>query len=234
MHDIYEEINDVDLLCDTAKWYDYCEGAIDSGWFLRFICGNISFAISPDAWTKNAPIPILNRQQELIQHMSGRILDIGCNTGVFVLRLRQLGLDAHGIDGAQTFVKIAKAYAQLFKVEPTIFDRGLIQSTSKLDESFDCVHAQEIIEHLPDASLAVAEVHRILRRGGLFLGSVPYKEEPHHHPGHFVYFDEEVVEKMLSPDFKIEKLIVTGSKFPNGHKKSKKDTKQLLWVARKK
>jgi SAM-dependent methyltransferase len=221
------------LINDFQKWHEYCEDAIDSGWFLRFICGNPSFSINPSAWMDDEPIEILNRQNALIPYLSGKILDIGCNTGVFAFHLIQLGLDAQGIDGASTFIKIAQAYAQLFNVDPRLFDTGLIQNTGKEDEFFDCVHAQEIIEHLPETKDAIDEVHRILRPGGLFVGGVPYKEDPHHHPGHFAYFDEDVITGMLEEKFKIEKIMVEGSKYPKGHRKSKKDTLQLLWVARK-
>jgi len=233
---IFTEINDGELVGDHAKWYQYCDGVVDEDWFLRFICNNPSFSIPHEAWIDNAPINVINRQDAMIKYLNGRILDVGCNTGVFVSKLRQLQKDVHGVDGSSIFIRIAKAYAKLFKDDTSRYKLGLIQDIPHEDSAFDTVHAQEIIEHLPNTDVAIQEVKRVLKSNGRFCGSVPYKEDPHHHPGHFNYFDEVVVRNMLeSHGFVIEALFVEGSKKKaKGGSISKNDSAQLLWVARMK
>jgi SAM-dependent methyltransferase len=41
------------------------------------------------------------------------------------------------------------------------------------DESLDLVTALDVLEHLPDDRRAAAEIHRVLRPGGRFVGAVP-------------------------------------------------------------
>jgi SAM-dependent methyltransferase len=43
-------------------------------------------------------------------------------------------------------------------------------------ESFDAVLAVEVIEHIPEIGQALAEAARVLRRGGLLVVTVPYRE----------------------------------------------------------
>jgi SAM-dependent methyltransferase len=43
------------------------------------------------------------------------------------------------------------------------------------DASFDVVFADNVLEHLPDPAAVFAEVARVLRPGGVFLGKTPNK-----------------------------------------------------------
>ena len=46
------------------------------------------------------------------------------------------------------------------------------------DASFDTVIAFDVLEHVPDDIAAMRELHRVLRRGGLALVTVPQKDPP--------------------------------------------------------
>jgi SAM-dependent methyltransferase len=56
---------------------------------------------------------------------------------------------------------------------------GLIQALPFIDEVFDVVVASEVVEHLGDdiLSAGLAEIHRVLKPGGVFLGTVPFQED---------------------------------------------------------
>jgi SAM-dependent methyltransferase len=60
----------------------------------------------------------------------------------------------------------------------TIDDRGIrhedIVRSSFADASLDCVASFDVLEHVPDASPAFAEVARVLRVGGLFFWTAPF------------------------------------------------------------
>jgi SAM-dependent methyltransferase len=43
------------------------------------------------------------------------------------------------------------------------------------DESFDLIFADNVLEHLPDPEKVFAEIYRLLRPGGIFLGKTPNK-----------------------------------------------------------
>ncbi len=52
---------------------------------------------------------------------------------------------------------------------------GLGESIPYPDASFDLVFADNVFEHLPDPARVFAEVARVLRPGGVFLGKTPNK-----------------------------------------------------------
>lgn len=56
---------------------------------------------------------------------------------------------------------------------------GKIQSIPLRDAMVDAVVASEVVEHLDDATLArgLTEIYRVLKPGGLFLGTVPFEED---------------------------------------------------------
>ena len=95
-----------------------------------------------------------------------RVLDLGCRSGALTRHL----LDGNEVVGVDVDpAALAKAAAlgiepvQANVEEPLPFD----------DESFDAVVAGELLEHLQFPDALVAEVRRVLRPGGVLVGSVP-------------------------------------------------------------
>ncbi len=96
-----------------------------------------------------------------------RVLDVGCRTGALT-RYYAAGNDVVGVDvdsdalgRARERLGIETLWADAEEGFP--FD----------DASFDVVVMGEILEHLADPAAAVANVLRVLRPGGRFVGSVP-------------------------------------------------------------
>lgn len=56
---------------------------------------------------------------------------------------------------------------------------GKIQAIPLRDATLDAIVASEVVEHLDDTTLALglAEIRRVLKPGGLFLGTVPFEED---------------------------------------------------------
>jgi SAM-dependent methyltransferase len=48
------------------------------------------------------------------------------------------------------------------------------------DESFDCVIANHVLEHVSDVPRALAEIRRVLKTGGLAILQTPYSAKLHH------------------------------------------------------
>jgi SAM-dependent methyltransferase len=74
--------------------------------------------------------------------------------------------------------------------------------------SFDAVVAAEVIEHIPEVEIALAEAARVLRPGGRLVVTVPYREtlrrircpecgEEFEPNGHVHSFDETRLESLL-------------------------------------
>jgi ubiquinone/menaquinone biosynthesis C-methylase UbiE len=99
------------------------------------------------------------------------ILDLGCGTGTFVVRLKRqyptaqvIGLDPDpkAILRADTKLRRAGVSVQL--------DRGFSDQLPYKDESFDRVFSSFMFHHLDDQERAktLREVFRVLKRGGSF------------------------------------------------------------------
>jgi SAM-dependent methyltransferase len=96
-----------------------------------------------------------------------RVLDLGCRTGALT-RYYAPGNEVVGVDVDHDALTRA---AERLGVETVWAD---VEAGLPFDvASFDAVVAGELLEHLADPAAAVAEVLRVLRPGGVFVGSVP-------------------------------------------------------------
>jgi len=104
-----------------------------------------------------------------------RVLNIGVGSGGLERLLEERGVVVYALDPSLETIKQLQAElglgdrAQLGYSEVIPFD----------DEFFDKVIMTEVLEHLPDDSLhaTLDEVRRVLRPGGVFVGTVPYREK---------------------------------------------------------
>jgi SAM-dependent methyltransferase len=95
-------------------------------------------------------------------------LDAGCALGFVVEALRDLGLDAEGVDVSYYAVDHATAGARGHVRQGSLLDRLPFD-----DAEFDVVTALETLEHLPPDSIptAIAELRRVCR--GYLLATIP-------------------------------------------------------------
>lgn len=101
------------------------------------------------------------------------ILDFGCGPGYVAVELVRLGAaHVHGVDLNAGFVARARQVA----ADAGVSDRVTIHHTT--DETVplaagavDRVYCKNVLEYVPDAAAAVAEVARVLRPGGTLVAS---------------------------------------------------------------
>src|SRR5438445_7252417 len=122
-----------------------------------------------------------------------RVLDLGCRDGALT-QAYAAGNEVVGVDADRD----ALAEAEKLGIETHWAD--LDDHLPFEEASFDVVAAGELLEHLRDPLRAVAEVRRVLRAGGTFVGSVPnaYRlknrlrflagRSPHEDPTHLQLF----------------------------------------------
>lgn len=94
-----------------------------------------------------------------------RILDVGCAMGGFLKHLDSKGfINLYGIDMIKAYVD--KADNENIKV-------GSVYKIPFEDDSFDIVILDQVLEHLFNLRLAMKEIRRVLKRGGLVYIGVP-------------------------------------------------------------
>jgi 2-polyprenyl-3-methyl-5-hydroxy-6-metoxy-1,4-benzoquinol methylase len=118
-------------------------------------------------------MPLFDRQIKVLDCIEGdTIVDIGCYTGAFVREASRRFPDKTviGIDYFEDNIRIAQL------LYPDIRDRFQRMSVYRLeiaDASVDCITLQEVLEHLEGAALAIKEVNRVIKPGGVLVVSVP-------------------------------------------------------------
>jgi SAM-dependent methyltransferase len=96
---------------------------------------------------------------------TGRVLDLGCGTGLMLERLQHL--DPVGLD----FSPLSLQYCRRRGARHLV--RADVVKLPFASNSMDLVLALDLIEHVKDDAALAAEVHRILRPGGWFMATVP-------------------------------------------------------------
>ncbi len=128
-------------------------------------------AYNAQMWGEFAVTKIDSRMRKarelLLQEPQGRILDIGCVRGEFLQPFIEKGWTAHGveIDAAQA----ERAGRNGVNAVACDVTSGLPFA----DETFDCVYAGEVIEHLVDTDFFLSEIYRVTKRGGCTVLTTP-------------------------------------------------------------
>jgi 2-polyprenyl-3-methyl-5-hydroxy-6-metoxy-1,4-benzoquinol methylase len=97
---------------------------------------------------------------------SGRLLEIGCNTGFFLKVAKDEGWEPVGVEISKTMAEIAH---RQFEVETKAGDWVVQQ----YDKGFDAVYCSHVIEHIPDPSSWMKRFREVLNPGGILCLSVP-------------------------------------------------------------
>ncbi len=152
-----------------------------------------------------------------------RVLDLGCRDGVITEYFIEgndvtgVDIDSHALDKAH----------RMLGIKTLCFD---IQSDNWPIESnlFDAVVAGELLEHIYFPKEVMGKIHKILKPGGLFMGSVPNafalknrikylfaikRGTPLEDPMHVNQFSWHELRELLGANFKEVKLFPLGKKY---------------------
>jgi ubiquinone/menaquinone biosynthesis C-methylase UbiE len=97
--------------------------------------------------------------------VDGPILDAGCGTG---LNLRALPVGSVGLDINPRNIDVLNQ--RLPQHEAVLGD---IEDMPFEDETFTGVLCTEVLEHVPDPHTALKQIWRVLKPGGILVGTVP-------------------------------------------------------------
>ncbi len=112
---------------------------------------------------------------------NARILDIGSASGAFVAACTKLGYRCEGIEPSERAREDAARLGEHLGLQLRVL-AGTAESIPYEDETFDLVHASNVIEHVKDVDRAFAEAFRVLRPGCVFWFTAassmcPYQDE---------------------------------------------------------
>ncbi|WP_431041478.1 class I SAM-dependent methyltransferase [Streptomyces sp. P1-3] len=104
---------------------------------------------------------------ELEPHM--RVLDIGCGPGTITADLAELVPQGHvtAVDAAPGVLDRARAVADERGLANVDFAVADIHDLDSPDDSFDVVHAHQVLQHVGDPVRALREMYRVCRPGGV-------------------------------------------------------------------
>ncbi len=117
---------------------------------------------------------VIKRAIELAPCEKPRVLDYGCGTGTLVAMARLEGNDFYGADTFGTGYAAWEdqvsegAEGAIMRIENGRMDVP--------DEHFDVVVSNQVFEHIDDPPVALTEIARVLKPGGVFIALFPARD----------------------------------------------------------
>jgi SAM-dependent methyltransferase len=111
---------------------------------------------------------------------SVKVIDVGCGAGRHAFEGYRRGAEVIAFDRDESELRsvdaILRAMAETGEAPAAASAKVVLGDALRLpyaDETFDCVIASEILEHIPQDGAAIAELIRVLKVGGTLAVSVP-------------------------------------------------------------
>lgn len=111
---------------------------------------------------------------------STKVIDVGCGAGRHAFEAYRRGADVVAFDHDDAELRsvdtILRAMAETGEAPAAASAKVVVGDALRLpyaDQTFDCVIASEILEHIPQDDAAIAELIRVLKVGGTLAVSVP-------------------------------------------------------------
>jgi SAM-dependent methyltransferase len=112
----------------------------------------------------------LRKRVNLIQRIAGkkgRVLDVGCATGILLNGLQKKDWDCFGVEPNSKAAVYAKTRFGLNIIT------GYLEDTNFPDDYFDVVTIFDVLEHLQKPIDFIQEIRRILKADGWLIGTLP-------------------------------------------------------------
>jgi SAM-dependent methyltransferase len=129
--------------------------------------------------------------------ISGKILDVGCGNKPYQSLFNSteyIGMDIEVSGHNHTNENIDIYYDGLtFPFE---------------DNQFDSIICSQVLEHIASPKVTISEIHRVLKRGGYVLFTLPFLGEEHEQPYDFYRYTSFGIKNLLEiNNFQVQKIV---------------------------
>ena len=100
-----------------------------------------------------------------------QVLEIGCGTGSTAIAHAPFVKHLRATDISSKMIEIAKEKAATGEIDNVTFEVCSIDDLNVADQSLDAVLALSVLHLLQDREEAIAKVHKMLTKGGVFVTS---------------------------------------------------------------
>jgi 2-polyprenyl-3-methyl-5-hydroxy-6-metoxy-1,4-benzoquinol methylase len=151
----------------------------------------------------------------------GRLLDIGCSTGIFMRELSRSKLwEVWGNDTSEYAVKIAREQFQLHVYHGDLFQANYSAAF------FDVITLWDVLEHLPDPSTTLKEISRITKPDSYIVLRIPNHDSLDSKifgptwagldlPRHFyVYSKQTIIQLLAKYEFRVKNISCNIGNYP--------------------
>jgi SAM-dependent methyltransferase len=169
-----------------SSYYTHTDASHLPAWLLRIMkdveasiwASAFEYDTSPQMSVFKALRPVLSRFRSLRERAArmvmwlkasqrGRLLDVGCGSGLFMREMLNLGWDVIGVEPDYRAAYIAKEKFGLDVYQSNLEQAGFADCT------FDAITMNNVLEHLTDPLRAIAECRRILKLKGRLVLLTP-------------------------------------------------------------
>lgn len=116
----------------------------------------------------------LTEQIGRLKPAKGKLLDVGCGYGFFLLQAQKVGWQVYGTELSEIAVRYARDRQNLPNV---VFSDLSDDEFSHLE--FDAINLTNVLEHVPSPAEVLANCHRRLANNGILLIRVPNMDFHH-------------------------------------------------------
>lgn len=127
----------------------------------------------------------LPAQKEVADRFSQRgfqqVLDLGCGNGRHVVALAALGFKVIGLDISRTGLDLTRQWLKEERLSAHLLQADTRHPLPLQDNTLEGLFSTQVIHHARRAEvlLAIAEIYRVLKPGGLAFVTVPCKTRSH-------------------------------------------------------
>lgn len=159
---------------------------------------------------------VTKRRKKIEKHTGkkgGRILDIGCATGIFIREMKEHGWDVFGVEPSTYAARVAVEELGLNVIN------GYLEQSTFEENYFDVITLWDVFEHLPDPVVTLEIIKRILKPNGSLVITMPNSFSWERTifgkywagwdvPRHYHIFSEEAIKRLLQEHgMRFDKLI---------------------------